>query len=76
MSPQPQGLGDPLLCLGAHVHLCVRVCVCIVGVPVHVCVLHTGVCACSMHACLCVPVCAHVCMCGVDTHMHWAARLQ
>lgn len=75
MSPLPQGLGDPLLCLGAHVHLCVRVCVCVCALSCpcsHLCCTQVCVHAACMHAYvfLCVP------MCDVDTHTHWAARLQ
>ena len=74
MSPQPQGLGDPLLRLGAHVHLCVRVCVhvyvcvCALSVSLFMSVCCTQVCvhAACMHAYvfLCVPMCA----CVVWTH--------
>ena len=76
------------VCARVHVRVCSCVCACVfpcvcsgpcpfTRVCGRLCVLHTGVCACNMHACLsmCSCVC-RMCMWAVDTHTHSGACLQ
>lgn len=86
MSPQPWGLGDPLLsvcsCAAVCVHRCVCTCSCECGLSP---CLFTRLCV-SASVCSCASVCVHatrVCayvllcvpVCGVDTHTHIQVRV-